>query len=398
MRITRRFGVEIEVVHADTVSVGKPAIQRRAHAALQTGGVSTIVRRAALSRSHGGSTPATYRVEPDATVDAEIVSPPMRDTDTLNEVMRILSADGFGVNTNCGQHVHIEAINAAGTRMSFPDLRRLFAIWAHFEPTIETLVAPSRRNNHFSRRIATHTYTQGTAASQALAAPNFQGLSDDFSPGKFYAVNIRPFATRGTIEFRLHNGTLEANKIEGWIRLCAAIMDRSQSATDIEVQQVIDSGDRSLAALVALVGDGAVDAVATPAPSTRHLIRRRRSPLNRPPSFRSQVFAFLDEQAYEPATTVRARAGEAVRDMRSRPSIIPGAWEHDSRRVLQIIAQWRTERLRDLRGLTVAVGDTAPVVAPASSLGHVGPLLEVLEARAAFLANLSQPRRRSVAV
>ena len=64
----------------------------------------------------------------------------------------------------------------------------------------------------FPRSRTNNRYCQPLNAPKIHNATNIQQLNH----GKFYAINLDTWR-RGTIEFRQHSGTIEANKIWNWL-------------------------------------------------------------------------------------------------------------------------------------------------------------------------------------
>ncbi len=174
------------------------------------------------------------QVKPDGTpsVDAEIVLPPLVPCQVAKEyiesVCRVLSDIGCRINQSCGLHIHIgnapiaDTTHAArftgdsilhterngnflsehGEPFDFPIVKDLFFRWERQQDIINTMFPRSRTNNR---------YCQPLNATKIDNATNIQQLNH----GKFYAVNLDTWR-RGTIEFRQHSGTIEANKIWNW--------------------------------------------------------------------------------------------------------------------------------------------------------------------------------------
>ncbi len=86
------------------------------------------------------------------------------------------------------------------------------------QPTFDKLVTPSRRNNRYAYPL---TYNGRLSVDQINACRDVQELNRLVSSirPKFTAVNLRPYADIGTIEFRQHQGSTDYEKIRKWIEL-----------------------------------------------------------------------------------------------------------------------------------------------------------------------------------
>lgn len=157
---------------------------------------------------------------------AEIVSPaspPLVGDDGLAQLRKVCAAaTAFGcrVTKKCGLHVHI---GARGESIEF--FKSLVRLYATAEPVIDSFLAPSRRADE-------NTYCQPVRVNHA--ALDVAVTLDDVTramgqtPGAAYArnssryckLNLQAFAQHGTVEFRQHQGTVESDKAENWVRLC----------------------------------------------------------------------------------------------------------------------------------------------------------------------------------
>lgn len=109
---------------------------------------------------------------------------------------------GCAVNDSCGMHVHLDA----------RDMRDSAAI-----------TAANRLSDSLPLLAGFTQYTRFVGARaerycRAGISPS-RGNGDHYDPDRYYAVNLCALRERGTIEVRIHHGTLDAFVIEGWIRL-----------------------------------------------------------------------------------------------------------------------------------------------------------------------------------
>jgi len=202
----RHFGVEIECVGINP---------SRAAAAIREAGIEVEYE------SYNHRRRPHWKVTTDASVcgpggSCEVVSPVLNGDDgheQIRKVCRALSEAGARINRTCGLHVHIDARELG--RESLANVARYYH---HFESAIDTVMAPSRRGNHNSY-------------CGSLASYDFNGETDDESvlyrarASRFTKLNLQAHSRHGTIEFRHHAGTIEANKISNWVRLAMAIVD-----------------------------------------------------------------------------------------------------------------------------------------------------------------------------
>lgn len=132
---------------------------------------------------------------------------------------------GARQNTSTAVHLHIEFREAKET----PAVIRSFYNLAHrFEAVVFGLVAPSRRDNQYCKRLPNkakllHPCTRLQQFSQVL---NSAGLE------RYWAFNLTHlFGGAPRIEFRHHHGSLDFEKLLHWKNLCLRLIDHSIQRT-----------------------------------------------------------------------------------------------------------------------------------------------------------------------
>lgn len=174
-----------------------------------------------------------WQCKPDGTrgVDAEAVSPILNDG-SLNESIsaaRALLKAGATVNKQTGYHIHIGA-DHYGT----DGIAALVRNWYTAANAIGALVAPSRLNNHFCN----HNLSQSILDPWVESIRN--GRIDNAGRGRYQSLNLDSYARHGTVEFRLHHGTLNGKKIQAWAEFCEAIATYSTAGGILDA----GTGDR----------------------------------------------------------------------------------------------------------------------------------------------------------
>jgi hypothetical protein len=154
---------------------------------------------------------------------AEVVSPVLRGEEGLTQIKKVcdaLVAAGCTVRRSCGLHVHVGAQNAG---IDF--FKNLAAIYAKYEGAVQTFLAPSRADNMYAAPIAHRVVRERAridaaqtleATMEYLGAPRRSGRN-----GRRYStLNFSSYWQHGTVEFRHHQGTVEARKAINWVKLC----------------------------------------------------------------------------------------------------------------------------------------------------------------------------------
>lgn len=176
----------------------------------------------------------------------------VEDIKNLSKALRAAGAIcGAGLG-GAGLHCHIDASD-----MGYDDIRRLTVLYAKLEPAIYSIIAPSRaaygsngdRGTHYCKPI-------GPGVLEALSDPSTakndivdlvcdrkwlesnRGRKPGKSPGggdRYKGLNLWSWWIRGTIEFRMHQGTTKWQKMIPWGMLLAQLGDRATSLSEKEL-------------------------------------------------------------------------------------------------------------------------------------------------------------------
>lgn len=208
----RTYGIEIEAYNVDRHTVAN---------ALQAAGIDAEVQH------YNHATSGAWKVITDSSIQGdkgfEVVSPILQGEEGLRQVkvvMDTLTAIGAKVNKSCGLHVHFGAQD-----LELKHFKNLFKRWVKFEDCFDALMPESRRedNNIYCRSIRNRF---GSDRVQAInnaifaieKADSITGLYETVAGcNRYYKLNLGSYARHGTIEFRHHSGTVEAEKAINWI-------------------------------------------------------------------------------------------------------------------------------------------------------------------------------------
>lgn len=200
----------------------------------------------------------------DGSCGYEAVTPPMAGEhveECLTELMHELREKGAGCDDRCGIHVHVDARD-----MRWVDMLRFLTVYSRVEPALFILGGQQRLTENRYCKPA------GELFRKALQAPDVKGAilsaavlseGDGYIPaaragrdraragvdkkdnGRYKSVNIIPWiAGRAynrpdtTVEFRLHRGSHEGQRIVHWAWLCADIIDWCINASNEDVRRL----------------------------------------------------------------------------------------------------------------------------------------------------------------
>ena len=139
----------------------------------------------------------------------ELVTPILGydDIETLQELIRRLRKAGAVSDSElqCGIHVHI------GTKDHTPNtLKNLVNLMAAKEDLIQAI---NKKKPKTLEQLANIWYS----------GYGFENRDRHYHTSRYHGLNLHSTFTKGTIEFRLFNGTLHAGKIRSYIVFCLAI-------------------------------------------------------------------------------------------------------------------------------------------------------------------------------
>lgn len=181
------------------------------------------------SESYNHSVRTFWKVVRDGSLDenrgAEVVSPILKGEQgfaQLRKVCDVLTAAGCRISKKCGLHVHV---GSSTEQLDF--FKNLIKLYASAEDSLDSMVAPSRRGseNTFCKSLKYKVNYDRLEAARTIddvtrAIGQTPGSDYTRSSGRYCKLNLQAFYQVGTVEFRQHQGTVEANKAENWVRLC----------------------------------------------------------------------------------------------------------------------------------------------------------------------------------
>ena len=172
----------------------------------------------------------------------EVVTPILQyeDIEDLQNIIRALVAKGAITNSSCGIHVHVDGANH--TPQSLTRLMN-FAIGRQ-DLFYEALQIEDRANRwckKMSRQLLNAMKSDKQMTKRELESIWYSSVNDDYRGGidhqhynatRYHGINLHAFFTKGTVEFRLFNGTTHAGKIKAYIQFCLAMSAWAIDAED----------------------------------------------------------------------------------------------------------------------------------------------------------------------
>jgi len=162
----------------------------------------------------------TWHMKEDGSTTGEIVTPVSTedDLDLICEVIGLLRASGVKAGRKDGFHVHVWARDL--------DPRMLVASWARIETQVMSVFPRHRRSNYYCAPIRDSRFESMMESARKHHAALSMRLR------KFPKSPKEPrMKQRGTVEFRVAEGTFDPVLVRNWIRFCLRFVE---GAKDID--------------------------------------------------------------------------------------------------------------------------------------------------------------------
>ena len=153
------------------------------------------------------------------------------DIETIQNIIRKFKELGGIANSSCGMHVHIDGANHTAT-----SLRRLCNFMVSRQSLILEAIGAGARASRWCKPISEDllkamkknkdlTKEQLEAIWYSRANDGYTGTIDHqhYNYTRYHDVNLHAFFTKGTVEFRMFNSTLNADKVKAYIQLCLGL-------------------------------------------------------------------------------------------------------------------------------------------------------------------------------
>lgn len=296
MNENRTFGVEMEM--ASKVSAAEMA--QRLTEAFALAGINHQASSSCYTHNTDGANRTVWVCKPDSSINTsagfphkmEVVSPVLKGRDgmaALKLVCGYITNKRLAkINTSCGLHVH------HGVRED--ELVPAIKAWKKIEDTVYEAMPPSRKFNHFCRKLSMRVddlTSYAALRSRWLAREN----------SRYRGFNLESYWMRGTIEFRCAAGTHEFLKVRNWVLVTQMVIDRAVAGATFSA---------GIDALCAVLNGAAPAAVARP----------KSRPASRPnAAILGELYDSFTDAGLEP-TRRRLMAHFAARRPELKPSVV----------------------------------------------------------------------------
>ena len=162
----------------------------------------------------------------------ELVTPicSYEDIPTIQQLVEGLRRAGALTNESCGLHIHVDAASFDAN-----SLRNLVNIVAAKEDLLYKALRVPIRREHYCQKMNTaflerlnliqpRTREQVSQVWYTENPDSANSITEHYHVSRYHALNLHSVFTKGTVEFRLFNSTVErTDQIKAYIQLCLAV-------------------------------------------------------------------------------------------------------------------------------------------------------------------------------
>lgn len=231
------FGIEFELTRDGFEPGTRPRDWRRVANQLLEAIPAGRAQKAYVDYHDEAKDHSVWNVEFDGSCGWEVTSRILSGASGFREIVEVCralqsEADvlGLTLTPKTGTHVHL------GWEPKLVALRRLMRLVSHFEPALFSLVAPSRSGNPYCKPVRRHL-------AELLALPSLRAWKERFADREQRYLTVNPSnlfgGGLGTLEVRLHSGTIEGPKILGWLSLWMRLLAAAQGTVPIPEEKLL---------------------------------------------------------------------------------------------------------------------------------------------------------------
>ena len=147
----------------------------------------------------------------------------------LERVMKAINTDkGSKVNWRCGLHVHLDMRNR-NKELAFHNFVKAQRIMFAMNPRsrLDGTRADGRKDEVYSRRFDTTDWEEAIKESIAYGEKMAREKHNGVDYSRYFGVNPRAFERHKTIEIRIHSGSTNFEKINNWVNILVAIVNKT---------------------------------------------------------------------------------------------------------------------------------------------------------------------------
>lgn len=256
---TQNFGIEIELTGITREDAAKTIAAyfgtTSSYAGLGYSAYTAADRKGRTWKAMSDASITAQRKENGRTVSAsadykcEVVSPILQyeDIDDLQEIVRQLRHNGAFANASTGIHIHVGA-----ERFTPQTLRNIVNIIASKEDILYRAlqINPSRMsyckktNEQLLETINRKKPKTMAELADIWYAEDPYGREQHYNHTRYHGLNLHATFTKGTVEFRLFNGTTHAGEIKAYIQFCLAVTHQALTQSKASCRKTVTDNEK----------------------------------------------------------------------------------------------------------------------------------------------------------
>ena len=171
----------------------------------------------------------------------EMVSVPMNGDAIVDGVKNLIDwshTHEANVNRSCGLHVHFDS-----TDLSAREVSHVAIAYIHFEEMLKAMMPKSRQGSNWCKDFPVPYRSMRSVEDEDRLIDLYydymdsEPSTDKYNDARYCGLNIHSRYYHGSIEFRLHSGTLNKTKILNWVSILNMIIIKGVELSKMEDKQ-----------------------------------------------------------------------------------------------------------------------------------------------------------------
>jgi hypothetical protein len=184
------------------------------------------------------------KVVHDGSIDGEEINseilPGEKVEQWVDDVCKYLASIKMTVNKKCGFHLHMSPRYMPTDNVQY--FKSMLMLYKRFEPAMFAMMPPSRARSSWCSPVSM-SYSEIEKINSENSIYKYyyrekridekkkESLKHDrYCGSRYYNLNLHSWFYRGSIEIRMHSGTVNPIKIKNWIYINTAMMERSNAS------------------------------------------------------------------------------------------------------------------------------------------------------------------------
>ena len=184
----------------------------------------------------------------------EVVTPicTYDDLEDVQEVVRILRGKGAKADGSCGIHVHVGA-----DKHDARSLLNLVKIFRSKEDMLyKALAITGRRECTYTKKVNCNLAARIEKGERPANMEAWEhlwyesqgytvnGKHNHYNDTRYHGLNLHATFSKGTVEFRLFNGTTHAGKVKAYVQFCLAVSALAINSRSIKMDRTVSDNEK----------------------------------------------------------------------------------------------------------------------------------------------------------